>query len=281
MAKLKDLTGQRFGKLVVIGRGEDKVRKDGRTRPKWRCKCDCGNEKEVFGDNLVNGNTRSCGCLANDNKELNFIGKKFGRLTVISRVENYIDKNGKPHSAWKCKCECGNDVFIRGTYLKNGSVKSCGCLNKDKLREMLTIHGESKARLYKIWVGIKERCFNENDSCYKNYGGRGITMCDEWKNNYMLFRNWSYANGYCEDINKESYSIDRIDNNGNYCPDNCRWVGIKIQQNNTRHNHCIEYDGQMHTISEWADIYGIEYKLFYRRLKCFEWDLKQTLVSFL
>lgn len=280
MSKSKDLTGQRFGKLLVIGKAEDKISKSGRIRKRWKCQCDCGNVKEILGENLTSGNTQSCGCIANENKELDFIGAKFGRLTVTKRIENQIDKNGKPHSTWECKCECGNVVAVRGTYLKSGAVKSCGCLNKDALRSMLTIHGESRTRLYKIWAGIKERCYNVNDNEYNNYGGRGIIMADEWLNNYRAFREWAYSNGYHEDPNKEPCSIDRIDNNGNYSPENCRWVGRKIQQNNTRHNHYVEYNGECHTVAEWADIYRIEYNLFYRTLKRCEWSLKQALSIF-
>ena len=277
MLTAKDLTGRKFGKLLVIGRGEDKISKSGRIRVRWKCQCDCGNVKEILGENLISGNTRSCGCLTSNNKELGFVGEKFGRLTVIKRAENYIDKNGKPHSMWESKCECGNTVIVRGTYLKSGLVKSCGCLNIDALRDMLTTHGESRTRLYKIWAGIKDRCYNINDHSYNNYGGRGITMSDEWIENYSAFRDWSYANGYYEDSDKEPCSIDRIDNDGNYCPENCRWVGRKIQQNNTRHNHYIEYNGENHTIAEWADAYRIEYNTFYKALKRYDWDLGRVI----
>ena len=280
MVKVKDITGQRFGRLLVFERSEDRISKSGRKIIRWKCQCDCGNIIDVDSSNLLRGNTRSCGCLTSENKKQYYIGKKFGRLTVIERIENYIDENGSPHSMWKCKCECGNVVSVRGTFLKSGSVRSCGCLGAETLKEMLTVHGDSKTRLYKIWAGIKERCYNANNKCYKEYGGRGILMCDEWKNDYVIFKEWAYANGYYEDVNKEPCSIDRIDNNGNYCPNNCRWVNRKVQQNNTRHNHYIEYNNETHTIAEWADIYKIDYKQFYNRLKCRKWDFEETLNTF-
>lgn len=166
-------------------------------------------------------------------------GKRFGRLTAITR----LGSDARGSSYWQCKCDCGNTVKARIDQLTSGMSKSCGCLkrevaaattkrrnqeNKDLKYGALT-HGESRrTRLYSIWNGIKQRCLNPNDRAYKYYGGRGITVYKEWMD-FIPFRDWAKANGY-----DESLEIDREDNDGNYEPDNCRWVTHRVNMNNTR-----------------------------------------------
>lgn len=149
-------------------------------------------------------------------------GQRFGRLTVIEQAES---KNN--HARWVCKCDCGNKRIVYGSSLFSGETKSCGCWNKDKMLK----HNLTDTKLAHIWSQIKQRCFQKNCKAYKNYGGRGITVCDEWKNDFLTFYNWSIKNGY-----KENLSIDRIDNDGNYCPENCRWVEDDTQRRNKRTN---------------------------------------------
>lgn len=154
----------------------------------------------------------------------NLVGKKFGRLTVIERVLC------AKRTTWRCICDCGKEVNVLSTNLISHHSTSCGCLTKEINRKRKTTHGFSKKeRLYNIWTGIRKRCFCETSIDYKNYGGRGISMCDEWKNDYLNFRNWSLLNGYTENL-----TIDRIDVNCNYCPDNCRWIAKSDQSRNRR-----------------------------------------------
>lgn len=134
-------------------------------------------------------------------------GNKYGRLLVIER-----DLSKSHHDAyWICKCDCGKTISTMGNRLRNGSCKSCGCMQKELLSKRQTKHGETNTRIHNIWSKIKFRCFNPTSKDYSKYGGRGITMCDEWTKSYETFRDWSYANGY-----KENLTIDRIDNDGNY-----------------------------------------------------------------
>ena len=183
-------------------------------------------------------------------------GQRFGRLIAIKRT----NINDSKQSLWLCKCDCGNEVIIRGYCLTNGSTKSCGCYRRE-LGSLGKPHNRIKfKRLYSIWIGMKRRCCNTKDAYYKNYGGRGITVCDEWLHNFENFKQWSFANGY-----KESLTIDRINNNGNYEPSNCRWANSKQQSRNTRRNRYLTFNGQTKVASDWAKTIGIGlYTLLYR-----------------
>lgn len=152
------------------------------------------------------------------------VGKKFNRLTVI---EYSHSNNG---AVWLCKCDCGSFITAKGKDLKNGKTKSCGCFHRDcasKLGKSKKTHGQSNTRLYYIWRAMKERCFNKNSRVYNRYGGRGITVCDEWANSFEAFYKWSINNGYSQKL-----TLDRIDNDGIYEPDNCRWTTMKVQNQN-------------------------------------------------
>ena len=183
-------------------------------------------------------------------------GQRFGRYTVVRRVEN--DKRGK--SQWLCKCDCGVYKVVGGQTLKNGTTQSCGCLHKDNLKEQKTTHGLYKTRIYRIYYDIKMRCYNPNNDRYNHYGGRGITVCDEWQE-FIPFYDWAMANGYKDDL-----TIDRIDNDKGYSPDNCRWITNKEQQNNKRNNHLITYNGKTQTLQQWADEKNIKFNTIIGRL---------------
>ena len=192
-------------------------------------------------------------------------GKRIGMLTVLERVEN--DHNGKP--MWLCLCDCGNEKVISSSALTNG-VKSCGCYRRDWARDThikhgFTSHNEKKERLFSVWWRMQQRCNDPHTPHYKNYGGRGITVCEAW-HNYGVFREWAYAHGFIEDAKGNQCSIDRIDTNGNYEPSNCRWVTQKQQARNMRTNHLVTLDGRTACVAEWAEDYGIKYSTLLSRL---------------
>ena len=190
-------------------------------------------------------------------------GQKFGRLTVIERAEN----SNFGLVRWKCLCECGNTTIVQSGNLIQGNTKSCGCIH-------LKQGGKSHSRLYHIWNNMKSRCYNPSNKYYKYYGGRGISICDEWKNNFQVFYDWAIANGYSDNL-----SIDRMDASGNYCPDNCRWATIKEQQSNKRNNRYITYNGKTQTIAQWAKEIGIKTSTLHARLNYQNWDIEKALTT--
>lgn len=186
----------------------------------------------------------SCGIHSRDR---HLEGQKFGRWTVLERAEKH-PKTGS--SMWLCRCECGTEKVVSELSLVRGESKSCGCLHKNSM----TSHNKAYTRIYRIWGHLKGRCLNKKHHAYKDYGGRGIAVCDEWLN-FEPFYDWAMSNGYKEDL-----SIDRINVNGNYEPNNCRWVTIKEQNRNRRSNKLITYNNETHCIAEWAEIYNINRK---------------------
>lgn len=182
-------------------------------------------------------------------------GEQFGKLTVLKKDES----KGNDRIKWLCLCECGNTKTIRGSDLRSGKIKSCGCA---RIKGNHRTHNMTNTRIYRIWCNVKSRCTNSNIKQYKDYGGRGITVCDEWLNSFEAFYDWSIANGYAENL-----TIERIDVNGNYEPSNCKWATTKEQSLNRTDNHKLTCEGETKTIAEWSEITGIHRSTIESRLK--------------
>lgn len=177
--------------------------------------------------------------------------EKFGRLTIIElhHKKQHIDKRGviRYREYYLCECECGNIKIVEKSQLTTGHTKSCGCLQKESTRKRSNYHGLSKTKIYSIWCGIKDRCYRKKCTDYVNYGGRGITVCDEWKDNFITFYNWAINNGY-----KDGLTIERINVNGNYEPSNCIWIENALQSKNKTNSHYLTYNGKTQIIEDWA-----------------------------
>lgn len=183
-------------------------------------------------------------------------GKRFGKLAVIELVGT---ENG--HALWRCRCDCGNEKITRTVLLTQGKVKSCGCLHNEALIERSRTHGESATPLYRVWATMRGRCMNPNHTSYKNYGARGISVCNEW-DEYESFRDWANSNGY-----KKGLAIDRIDSNGNYTPENCRWITQAENNRNKRKMHVLTANGETHLLIDWAKITGTPRTTLYNRAR--------------
>lgn len=215
----------------------------------------------------VEGSTKKVGKMNRDNKYwmpdklIDITGQKFGRLKVL----NYEGRNAQRIQFWKCKCNCGNETIVRSSNLKSGTTKSCGCLKSDiatKRNIENATHGKSKERIYNVWAGMKSRCNYEKDDSYAHYGGRGIKVCEEWDNSFQNFNQWAMRNGY-----EDHLSIDRIDNDGDYEPINCRWATDLEQHNNRSDNRHITYKGETLTIADMARKHKMKYNILFRRIK--------------
>lgn len=182
-------------------------------------------------------------------RALDLTSKRFGRLLVLEKC-GHIGK----YIAWKCKCDCGNETVVSVNNLQNGSTNSCGCFARELSSARRKTHGLTNTALHKTWRNIKTRCYNPNCQKYKNYGGKGILMCDEWLNDFNSFYEWSIKNGW-----KDGLTIDRIDVDGNYEPSNCRWVDWETQQRNKSNNIYVEFDGKKVCLKEYAELKGISY----------------------
>lgn len=197
-------------------------------------------------------------------KLIDLVGKRFGRLVVIKRVEN--DKWRA--SCWLCQCDCKNEIIVRGASLKGGNTKSCGCL--------VTKHGHTKngkySNIYQSWNQMIQRCTNPNNKEYFNYGGRGITVCEEW----LEFKNFNddMMKGW-----KPGLTIERINKNGNYNPENCKWATRKEQARNRRNNLYLTYNNKTRLLIEWSKETGISYTTLWIRIYKLSWSIKKTLTT--
>lgn len=183
-----------------------------------------------------------------------YTGQTYNRVTLLS----FSHKRGK-HSYWNCRCSCGNEFTARVDCVISGNTKSCGCLNHEA---KVTKHGQARTPLYRVYYSMKQRCYNPNDKHYSDYGGRGISICDEWLSDFPAFSKWAYENGYAHGL-----SIDRIDVNGNYEPSNCRWVTQKVQTRNTRRNTYITISGETKVLKDWCTTFGVNCATACNRIK--------------
>lgn len=250
------LIGNKYGKLTVVSLNEQEST---RGVLAWDCVCDCGNSFIARGSNLKSGKATHCGCVKQEhgNGFVDITGKHFERLTVIGL--NGRSKNGL---RWDCVCECGNRVIVNGKDLRSGHTKSCGCLsdeNRRRERDRSLIYDRS-SRLYNEYWSMRSRCSPSYHS-KKDYYDRGIRVCDDWQT-FEPFQDWALANGYRDDL-----TIDRIDVNAGYSPDNCRWVTNKAQQNNKRDNVYITIGEQTKTMKQWSEYYGVSYGMVKARRK--------------
>lgn len=191
-------------------------------------------------------------------KENDIIGKKYGRLTVVKF--SHTNKNHK--RCYICKCDCGKEVVVLSNSIRTGNTMSCGCLKEEEWFKKITKHGLYETKLYKIWGSIIQRVKNKKSKDYNDYGGRGITICPEWEKSFQSFYDWAMSHGY-----KEGLSIDRIDNEGNYYPENCRWATAYQQSRNKRNNVYIEYKGERYCLKDWETIKGFKKSFIEKILK--------------
>ena len=200
-------------------------------------------------------------------KYIELTGQRFGKLVVLKRVENAKDGATR----FLCQCDCGNTKVIRSKHLKSGAISDCGCEKSQRTRNNNLKHGGSGTRLYNIWIKMRDRCKNPHSADWADYGGRGITVCDKWDSSFESFRKWAESAGY-----EKGKSIDRIDVNSGYYPDNCRWVSTQIQANNKRNNHIVSYHGKKMSLADVARLSTVPYGTIKRRICVYGWSVEEA-----
>lgn len=245
---MPDLSGEVYSRWTVV---EDHVTRDKHSKWLCRCVCDCGVARLVARNDLKSGKTKSCGCyktqvLRSRYAVPDMTGQRFGRLVVVGAgVKDF----GKP-VVYPCLCDCGSGSSVTRSSLLSGNTQSCGCLKIERTTERSTKHGLCRSVEYKIWCGLQRRCYDKAVKQYADYGGRGVTICERWKD----FKNFYDDMG---DKPSPEHSIDRIDNDGNYEPANCRWATRKEQNSNKRNNVYVTAYGKTLTITAWSNLVGI------------------------
>lgn len=267
MAPKPIAAGTTFGRLTAAGTGPRKQNKNGSTAATVSCLCICGTSINVLRGSLVDGSTTSCGCLGQGKRTAKIIpiGSVFGRLTVVGVGQRHFGTDGSNTATTRCKCECGGSVDVRNNLLRRGSTTSCGC----KLKH----HPDgSTTPEYFSWRAMIRRCYKPRDKGYPRYGGRGIKVCEEWRQSYEAFL------AYVGQRPSSSHTLDRFpDNNGNYEPGNVRWATKREQANNRRTNRMIEFEGELRSLTQWAFAKGLAYSTIFGRLTLSGWSVDQAL----
>lgn len=267
--KLHDITGGKYGLWTVLKYAGDR---------KYLCRCECGTERLVRGDVLKSGLSKSCGC---DTKRLQSLskieqgpkedltGRQFGRRTVIRYAGN---------SSWLCRCSCGAESIVQTGQLNFGEAQSCGCRVRDINRERMQKYDPITYRLQKVYYSMHARCDNPNTKTYPRYGLRGIKVCDEWSGPDGLanFISWALENGYDPEAKHGEKTIDRVDNDGPYSPENCRWVTHTENSNNKSTSRFLEYNGERKTYADWARHFNLPYHIFYARVVELGWSVEDA-----
>ena len=242
----KNYDGQVFGYLTALHRDPDNA-------TKYVCQCVCGKQISAKIGNLISGNTKRCGDTNCITKTDDVTGQRFGKLVAQQYLGlTQISRNGKKAATWRCTCDCGNTADVPYKSLKTGHTKSCGCYQVDVQRARKTTHGLSETKIYKTYQNMKSRCNTPSSTEYANYGGRGIKVCAEWEESFEAFYNWSVRNGYADHL-----TIDRIDNNGPYSPENCRWATYAEQSRNKSSVHWFNLNGEILPLADAAKRLGV------------------------
>ncbi len=246
--RFTDLTGKIFGKLTVTAFHS----RDRHSHIQWSCRCECGNEVIRKTSGLTRTGQQSCGCI----NDPDITGQAFGRLTAVSRVND----------GWFCSCSCGGSTIRRTGPLNSGNVRSCGCLDAERIAGMET-HGRARTEEYKIWQGIHQRCSNSAATAFDNYGGRGISVSEEWSDFSVFFLDMGIRPS-------KRHSIERKDNDHGYCKDNCEWATRETQMRNTRRTRNITYNGESLCLTDWSARLGIHVNTLRRRLAL--WSIERA-----
>ena len=198
-------------------------------------------------------------------RHIDLTNQRFGRLVAIVKE----GRNHRNYALWRCKCDCGNEKLIAYAELKKGRVKSCGCWQRERMAALNKSHGMSSSKEFRSWMKAKDRCFNPKHPAYEKYGGRGIVMCDEWRNSFTAF--YEYM-GDCP----RTYTLDRIDNSKGYEPGNCRWASKKEQAMNSCWPKLVTIDGVTKNLSEWATLNGLRKESVYNRINKLGWSVEDA-----
>lgn len=203
---------------------------------------------------------------------IDLIGKRYGRLIVVSESQRHYSKGGHVARMWNCVCDCGNKKVLSTGNLNSGNTKSCGCLRSEMIIKKYTTHGKCHTRLYKIYSLMKDRCYNKSTKAYRYYGKKGVSICAEWLNDFISFYEWALKNGY-----RENLTIERINVNGDYEPDNCTWITQSEQVRNRTNTHFIKYDGEIMTLSEASQKFNTSRSTLRKYEKIFNGDSQKAI----